>query len=389
MTVVLLVGATLVCRSFVALTAFDRGYDPVNLLTATLPMSNGSISTSAFRQSFDDIADRLRALPGVRNAAYAGAAPFMPGGALLGMQLGAGQGGADSEPRSAKANLWVMSPGFVEALGLRVVEGRALAASDTASAEPVAMVNRAFAREYLGDRPLDGFLPLGFLGGRGEPLPGRSQWRIVGVLDDVAPADVSEPTPPQIIVSTLQLSGSFGVTDARFVVRTEGDPRQVVPAFRTIARELAGSAPLDSIMTMEDRISASLSRPRLYTLLLGGFSGFALLVAGVGLFAVLSHGVAARRRELGVRLALGATPRGLLALVLRDGLTLTVAGLVFGVGVAAMASRYLDALLFGVSASDPASYVTGAAVVAAIAVIACAAPALRAARVDPVAVLRL
>lgn len=386
MTVVLLVGAMLIGRSFVALTAFDRGYDPVNLLTATLPMSGTVAPTSTFRQTFDEVAARLRALPGVRDAAYAGSAPFLPGGALLGMQLAAGP---DSEPRSAKANLWVVSPGFIETLGLRVLEGRALAASDSASAEPVAMVNRSFAREYLGERPLDEFLPLGFLEGRGEPAPDRNQWRIVGVLDDVAAADVAEPTPPQIIVSTSQLGGGFGVSDARFVVRTDGDPQQVVPAFRSIARELAGSAPLDSIMTMEDRISASLSRPRLYTLLLGGFSGFALLVAGVGLFAVLSHGVAARRRELGVRLALGATPRGLLGLVLRDGLTLTVVGVVFGVGIAAMASRSLDALLFGVSASDPASYVTGAAVIAAISVLACAAPAVRAARVDPVTVLRL
>lgn len=391
-TVVLLVGAGLVGRSFLALINHDRGYDPVNLLTARLPL--GSTHPRAIaQQTFDDIVSRLSGRPGVLRASYGGFAPFMSGGSLLAFQLEDGNAGVD-EPRNVKAELALVSPGFIEALGMRIEEGRAFGPSDTITSEPVAIVNRAFAREYFGERTLNAALPLSFLDGQRTPEPhdeppARDAWRVVGIVQDLAPARVTDPSPATIYVSTAQLDGQgFAVSDARFVIRTTGDPAAMAPVLATIVRELVPAVPLASVMTMEDRISTSLSRPRLYAVLLTAFSGFALLVAALGLFAMLSHGVAARRRELGVRLALGATRLEVLRLVLRDGLVLTMAGVTVGTGVTLVAGRYVEALLFGVTTRDPASFVIGITAVVAGALIASGVPAARASKVDPIEVLR-
>jgi len=375
-TLVLLVGALLLGRSFISLVQVDRGYDPSHLLTARLTLDERSRPAIA-----EAIVARLRTLPGVRAAAFGGAAPFMPGGAMLGLTLDASASGADQpEPRRVSADFQVVSPGFVEALGMRVLEGRTFSETDSATSEAVLMVNAAFAREYLAGDAIGRSLPLEALG--------LSDGRIIGIVADVAASDVSAATTPLILASSRQVAGSFGVADVKIVVRTDDDPEALVPMLRSMARDLAPTAPLDQVMTMEDRLASSLARPRLYALLLGGFSGFALLIAAVGLFAVLSHAVNERRREMGVRLALGATPAGLLRLVLRDGLRLTAAGALGGTVAAWLMARSVESLLFGVAARDVTSYALGLVIVTAGAVLACAGPALRASRVDPIRVLR-
>ena len=387
-TVVLLVGAGLVGRSFMALLHHDRGYDPMNVLTARLPLTAAYAGPIA-QQIFDEIIARIGAHPAVTRAAYGGSAPFMTGSSLLAFELRGPDAGVEA-PRSAKAELAIVSPGFIDALGMRVEEGRAFGDADTLTSEPVAIVSRAFARAYFGEKTLDAALPLGFLDGRqANDVSPRPRWRVVGVVADVAPAEVTEPSPPTIYVSTSQLDGrGFSVPDARFVIRTAGEPAAVAPALASIVRELVPSVPLASVVTMEDRIATSLSRPRLYAVLMAGFSGFALLVAAVGLFAMLSHGVAARRRELGVRVALGATRPEVLRLVLADGLRLTLAGVALGVGATVLAGRYVETLLFGVTTRDPASFVAGVVVVVAGALLASGVPAVKASRVDPIEVLK-
>ncbi len=172
------------------------------------------------------------------------------------------------------------------------------------------------------------------------------------------------------------------------MIRAAGDPTRLVPIVRSIVREQDPSLALESVMTMEERVMGSLARPRLYAVLLGGFAAFALAVAAVGLFGVLSYGVQLRTREIGVRTALGATPSAIAGLVLRQALGVTTSGLVVGLAASAALARYVSRLLYGVSPYDLASFVGVPLLILAVAVLACLVPARRAARVDPVRVLR-
>lgn len=177
-------------------------------------------------------------------------------------------------------------------------------------------------------------------------------------------------------------------TDLNVIVRATGDPRAIVPSLRTIVAETATGAPLDSIATMEDLVGTSLARPRLYAILLGSVASFALAIAGVGLFGVLSYTVSQRSREFGVRTALGAQVRDILVLVLRQSLGIAVVGLAAGVLASLWLSTTLQKFLYGVTAHDPVSFAAVAVVLLLMALVASAAPARRAVRIDPVRVLR-
>jgi ABC-type antimicrobial peptide transport system permease subunit len=172
------------------------------------------------------------------------------------------------------------------------------------------------------------------------------------------------------------------------VARTSGDPAALAGTLRAIVREQNPTVSLDSVMTMDERLLTSLARPRLYAVLLGAFAAFALMVAGAGLFGVLSYSVAQRTREIGVRGALGARPADIVALVVRQGAAVTVVGLVAGLGAAAALVRYIGTMLYGVTARDPASYVVVAIILGVVAAMASAVPAIRAAKIDPLKAMR-
>jgi putative ABC transport system permease protein len=177
-------------------------------------------------------------------------------------------------------------------------------------------------------------------------------------------------------------------SDLNLIVRTTGDPRAIVPALRAIVADAAASAPIDSISTMQDLVGSSLARPRLYAVLLGSFAGFALAIAGVGLFGVLSYSVSQRSREIGVRAALGAQVSDILLLVLRQSLGIAIAGLAAGVLLSLWLSATLQKFLYGVTPYDAVSFVVVGVVLLVMALAASAVPARRAARIDPVRVLR-
>jgi predicted permease len=377
-TVVLLVGAGLLGRSFVAMMDVDRGYNPTNVLTARLPIDSASLPAEARRDLLERILARLQSTAGVTSAAYGVSAPFMPGYSTLGFRLRATES-RTGQPRSVQADQIVVSPGYVKALGLRVAEGRDFTADDVSAAEPVVIVNREFARQYLREPSVGLVLPLG------SRRPGGGS-TVVGIIDDIAPSEPGETARPEILRLARHTDDSLD--DVKLVVRTSGDPTIVIPALRTIAKAEAPDLPIESVVTMSDRLSASLARPRLYAMLLAAFAGFALLVAGVGLFGVLAHGVAARRRELGVRLALGATPAGLIGLIVRQSLFLALPGLLIGAAAARIASSYAASLMFGVTARDLPTYVMVTTIVLITVALAGFVPARRAARTDPSEALR-
>jgi ABC-type antimicrobial peptide transport system permease subunit len=178
------------------------------------------------------------------------------------------------------------------------------------------------------------------------------------------------------------------VPNVMLVVRTTGDPAALAPTLHTIVRDEASSLVVDSVMTMEDRLMSSLARPRTYAFVLGTFALFALAIAGVGLFGVLSYGVAQRTREIGVRTALGARAADIVSLGVRQGIVMTAVGLAIGPASAALTVQWLSTVLYGVSPHDPATFFTVAIVLTAVAAIACAAPVWRAARIDSLKALR-
>ena len=372
---ILLVGAVLLARSFVALMHADRGYNPSNLLTAQLALPDNAFPPQRRTEVLDQLMQRLRTVPGVSAAAYSTRLPLAQGGEILAAFPVPARKGSGTV--SAHAALRQVSPGFFAALGLRMHEGRGFSESDTRTSREVVVVNRAFARQYL-DAPAVGT----------EFPASKGMREVIGVIEDANYGTTADAVQPELYVTTHQVDSGFGFDQAAILVRTTGPPGRFTPIFRELVREMGSSVALGPVMTMEDRVWTSLARPRLYAVLLGGFAAFALAVAGVGLFGVLSYTVSLRAREIGVRASLGATPWNIIGLVVRQATFVTAAGLIVGLGAAALLARSISSLLYGIVATDPMTFVAVGALLAIVAVVACVVPARRAARVDPVKVLR-
>ena len=283
-----------------------------------------------------------------------------------------------------QATLRVVSPGYFAALGLPIVSGRGFEESDTATSLPVVVANETFARRYPGEA-LGARVPS--FGGRGSP----AQAVVVGIAADVRYIDSPTESLPELYFSHRQRPASLATltTNITLLVRTDSEPGPVAASLRSVVREADANLVPEAIMTLDDSLVATnLALPRLYALLLGGFATLALLVAGVGLFGVLSYVVAQRTRELGIRAALGARPQDLVRLVLRQGLGTTIVGLAVGLVAAGVLMRFVTTLLYGVSAADLPTYVGVPALLLVVAGAACIIPAERAARLDPLRALR-
>jgi putative ABC transport system permease protein len=265
---------------------------------------------------------------------------------------------------------------------LRLIDGRWLSDADALTTRPVIVVDRSFAKRYLGDRPIGIRVSIAF----GE---GRPDADVIGLVDDMRQADVTETPAAEVFISYRQVPNRVPNGGLALVIRTAGDPMAHVAALRTVVREQDAAIGLDSIMTMEERVATSLAKPRLYTLLLGGFAIAALTIAGVGLFGVLSYSVAQRSHEIGIRTALGAQIHDIVTLVLKHALTIALGGIAVGLWSAYALTRYLSSLLYGVSSFDALSYIVVAVVVLVVAAIACVVPAQRAARIDPLVALKV
>jgi predicted permease len=375
---VLLVGAALLARSFVALMRADRGYDPVNLLTARIDL--GAAYDGARRAAFADaVSARMRGVAGVSDAAAGNALPFVTSGGTLGFSLP-----SPSRPdvkQDVQALTRYVAPEYFATPRLRLLEGRTLADGDTPSSRPVAVVNRSFARRYLDPSPIGARLPIYF----GE---GRRECDVVGVVDDMRQASVTDPEVPEIFMSYRQMPARLVTSPLFFVVRTAGDPAPIAPMLRAALLEQDAAVAVDTIVTMEERVMTSLAKPRLYAVLVGAFGGFALFIAGVGLFGVLAYSVAQRRREIAVRTALGAQTRDIVGLVLKQAAAVAAAGVTAGLAASFALSGLLSAFLYGVAPHDAVSFATVAALLVLVTAAACIVPARRAARVDPFKTLR-
>jgi putative ABC transport system permease protein len=376
--VVLLVGALLLGHSLARLTAVDAGYTADEVVSATVRMPRGATPerTAAF---LDALTDRLRNRPDV--AAF-GAATTMP---MVGLTAVTSFPIAPS-PESGttvmtRSITYVATPGYAEAIGLRLRQGRFFTRDDQRPGVRSLIVNEEFVRRYLRGPVVGRRFERLYSGEAGVPT------EIVGVVGNVLKDGNALAPEPEIYFvhggPTRTLASFFSLA-----VRTTGQPSALTTSLREIAASIDPGAVVERVDRLADRVSASMAQPRFATTVVTAFAGLGVTLAGVGLFAVLSYGVSQRRRELSVRAALGASRGRLLRLVIGHGLAVTCAGLVVGLAGAAALTRLLEALLFQVQPLDPLSFIAAPLVLLPAAAFASLLPAMRAASVDPAGVLR-
>ena len=380
--VVLLVGAGLLLRSFVALVVIDRGYDPAGVVTARL--SGADTIVAPGRTGLPTLVEslnRLTRLPGVEAAGVTSDLPLV-GGHTLSVSLRAPDRDGFVEMR-----VRVASAGYFGALGLRLQSGRSFTDGDTEAAPPVAVINETLSREVFGGGPAVG---------RQLRLPRfETPLQVIGVVADVREVGLdSADRYGEVYLSVRQPSAAQALSldrlpEAPFVaVRTAGAPEAAVSFLREAVAEVAPYARLDDVQTLDARLSESVASPRFHALLAATFSALALVLAATGIYGLLSFVTSERRREMGLRLALGARRGDVLALVVRRGAALVVVGLAAGIPAAAAATRLLDGFLFGIGQLDGRTFLAAPLVVAAAALLACWLPARRVSRIDPAATLR-
>jgi len=383
LSIVLLAGAGLLARSFVRLVEVNPGYDPANAITAQVSLPDTKYGAPGAQRTFvDQLLQRLAAVPGVQFAGTTNMLPLLPGNMILSFGI-VGQPSPTNPQDFPRASMRIVSAGYAEAMGMKLVAGRLLGPLDAAGSPPVVVVNETLARQYLSGAAKA-------VGSKLQML-GPSPMEVVGVVGDVRHTGLDAEPQPEAFVAVQQLPdgvrfGRGGATS--IVLRTAGDPLKAVPFLRQAVLDIDHDVPLDNVMTMEARVSASVAAPRFYALMLGLFALLAVVLAAVGIYGVLSYNVSQRHREIGVRMALGAEGRDILALVVRQGLLLTLIGVVIGLVAALGTTRFLTTLLFGVTPTDPVTYAGISALLLAVAILACWIPARRAIRVDPMTALR-
>jgi predicted permease len=364
-----LVAGGLLVHSFVRLASVDPGYQPANLLTFNVRSSSPSGSVAFY----EEVAERLRAVPGVRAAGYAELLPmvrFRTGGPLA----PARPMPAGTPPPPAAIDMRTVSHGFVTAMGMRLVAGRTLRQDD----ERAVLMNETLARSgFLGPDALGQQVMVA-----GHPDP----FDVVGIVADVRQYGLDQDPDPQVFVDARRLPP--GNPTPYFAVRVDGEPAAYASSIRAAVRELDASAAIDNVAAMQQIVSNALSRPRLFAVLAAAFALVASVLAALGVYGVTAYAVTQRTRELAVRLALGARPAELLLMVVRQGVAWTVIGLIVGVAGSIALSRYLQGVLFGISPADPATFAAVSVMFLVVASLATLIPARRVARVDPLVALR-
>jgi putative ABC transport system permease protein len=268
---------------------------------------------------------------------------------------------------------------YFQALGMQIIRGRVFTARDTDGAPPVAVINQALAhRVWPGEDPIGKRLKQGW-------FDSNTPWiEVVGIVNDVKLEGVAAATPMQVYLPI----GQQTVRDGALVVRTSADPATAAHAIEQVVHDLDRNLAVYGVRTMDQLLASGMARQRMSVIIFVTFAGIALVLAAVGLYGVVSHGVTERTHEIGVRMALGAERRDVMVLVVSQGLAMAAVGTAIGLAAALALSRTIEGLLFGVRPGDPATFVTVAAALLVVAAIACGLPAWRAASVDPTQALR-
>ena len=379
LTIVLLAGAMLILRSFVNLMNVQLGFDPRNVLSMQLRTTGSKYTTvEARREFFRLLIERVEAQPGVIAASGVLIRP-LEGTVGWDMSYAVESQSIDDARKNAISNFETITPHYFRTFGVPLKAGREFEANDKADKPPVVIVSETMAAKYFGS-------PAAAVGKRLklDPEDVNEQWRsIVGVAGDVRYREL-QTTRLDLYVPHAQSRPTLN----HFAVRTTLDPVMVLALVR---RELAVIDPqlaVSRLATMDELAAAQLARPRFNAVLLNWLAGLAMLLAALGIFGVTAYGVAQRTGELGLRIALGAPPRNIMGLVVRQGIKLAALGVLLGLVGAFSLMRWLTSLLYGVSATDPLTFAVITLLPMIIAALACWLPALRATKVDPLEALR-
>ncbi len=377
LALVLLVGAGLLTRSFFRLLAEDPGFRTEQLLAADIELPSYKYPDGVQQlQFFETLVERVAALPGAQAVAVVNALPFSD----LWYEMGVSLEDRDEqgERLTGSARYGVVSPGYFRTLGIPVKQGRVFTAEDRAGASGVVIVNQAFADEYFRDRD-----PVG----KQIAVWARpAEWRtIIGVVGNVKHMGLDDQAYPQVYRVLPQSPMPYML----IVIRTQGDPVSLTSAVRGAVLAIDADQPISRISTVDGLISDTLAQPRLYLVLLSIFAGVAIVLAAVGVYGVIAYSVSQRTHEIGLRLALGARGDDVLRLVVRQGMRLTLPGVVVGLAGAYALTRYLRGLLYEIAPTDLLTYAGITVFISAVALLACYIPARRSARVDPMVALRV
>ena len=383
LAVVLVAGAGLMIRTVRNLLDVDPGFRADGVLTMRITTPQvfypDSLRVVAF---WDELQRRVAALPGVKRVA---AVRLLPLATEMG-DWGLGIEGYTPPPGQGAPGDWqIVTPGYFETMGLTLREGRTFTTGDDMQAPLAMIVNRAFEKQYFAGRHALGARVR--IGGSDS----TKNYRIVGIVDDVRHNALIGTVKPQFYVTLAQFAVAPGNTRRlmSLVVKTDGDPKKLVSAVRAQVKAIDPRLPVSEIRTMRDIVDAAIGGQRFAMETLGVFGVVALLLSAIGIFGIVSQVVASRLHELGIRAALGATPVDLMTMALGSGVRQAMLGLAIGIVAALMLTRVLSSLLHGVSPTDPLTFAAVVVVTGLVAVIASVAPAGRAARVDPNAVLRV
>jgi predicted permease len=387
LAVMLVIGAGLLLRTVYNLTTVDAGFERSRLVTFSLTLPPAAYPQARARgQMYQRLLEKLRALPGVQAAtAMSGLPPNRP---LNANDTDIGNYTAPPEGPYENVDYYqnVMT-GYFETMGIPIVQGRAFQATDAASPGMLAVVNETLVNTFWkGQNPI---------GQQLRPCCGdRAPWyTVVGVAKDVKQGGVDRKTGHELyflVDQTANIGPPFAAAPPTMnvVLRTTLPPSALTQSIEAVVREADRAVPVVRLRDMDGVFAESIRRPRLLAQLLGGIAGLALLLAAIGTYGVLSYMVAERRREIGIRMALGADQSRVLGLVMRQGLVLTTVGIVVGLAGAFAINRLIASLLFGVQPTDPATMVAVVTTITLVAAVACWIPAWRASRLDPNAVLR-
>ncbi len=373
---VLLIGAGLMVRSLIALEQVRPGFNPEHVLTFEIDLDWVKYRTAASRaQFFDRTIEGLRALPGAEHVAVSSSVPldqtqqYQAGFQIAGRPPAAGQA-------LPQADYFLSGAGYFRTIGTPIVAGRDFTADDRPDTPAVAIVNASMARHYWPDT--------GAVGQRISFDSGQHWITVVGVVGDVRQYGLAQQAADTIYRPFFQLPGLV----TRLFVRTPSDPLALIRQARAVVKQVDPDQPVSHVQTLEQVRSASLAPPRLLTALISLFALLALVVTAAGIAGVVAFSVSQRTTEIGIRMALGAEPRGVIGMVVRQGLAPVLAGLAIGIVGAMVFSRLMNSIIFGVTPTDPLTFFAVAGVLMLSAGLACLQPARRAASVDPIQALR-